>query len=137
MKTVIKKLILLATVILFPLGPLMASAPDNVEGATTVSVDEAYDLFEQDLPFVDVRKPSDFDSGRVPGAHSLDLKEAFSEATLAEVVGKDDPVVFYCNGAACERSSVACAKAVSWGYTKVYYFRDGFPGWDDAGLPIE
>ena len=31
------------------------------------------------------------------------------------------------------RASLAVGKAVNWGYTKVYYFRDGFIGWRAAG----
>ena len=26
--------------------------------------------------------------------------------------------------------------AVKWGFKKVYYFRDGFPGWQGVGYPI-
>ena len=55
---------------------------------------------------------------------------------LAEFTkGKDEEVVIYCHGPSCGHSSIACANAVSWGYTKVYYFRDGFPGWKAAGHP--
>lgn len=35
------------------------------------------------------------------------------------------------------RSSLAVGKAVEWGYTKVYYFRDGFIGWRAGGYPVE
>lgn len=114
-----------------------ASAPETVEGTTAITVDEAYELFEQGLPFVDVRKASDYDSGRIPGAVNLYANDAFTQESLAEVVKPDEPVVFYCNGVVCELSSTAAAMAVSWGYSNIYYFREGFPGWDEAGLPIE
>ena len=46
--------------------PFAASAseesPLTVAGATTVTVDEAIELFDQGVPFIDVRKPSDFES---------------------------------------------------------------------------
>ena len=29
------------------------------------------------------------------------------------------------------------AKALTWGYEKVYYFAIGYPGWESAGHPIE
>ena len=67
----------------------------------------------------------------------LDLKSTFTEAALAEVVQKSDAVVFYCNGWSCMRSSDATAQAVAWGYSNVSYFRDGMPGLDVAGLPLE
>ena len=28
-------------------------------------------------------------------------------------------------------------KALTWGYENVYYFADGYPGWEAAGHPIE
>lgn len=120
-----------------PMTAKAEESPQTVQGAQTVSVEEAYELFEQEAIFVDVRKTSDFDSGHIPEAVHLDLKSSFSEAALAETVGKADQVVFYCNGWSCLRSSKASQQAVAWGYQHVFYFRDGMPGWDVAGLPIE
>jgi rhodanese-related sulfurtransferase len=33
-------------------------------------------------------------------------------------------------------SALASAKAVIWGYNKVYYFAGGMEGWIKAGLPL-
>ena len=77
------------------------------------------------------------DIGHIPGAAHVELKEVFSEAALSRVVGKGAEVVIHCEGPKCLRSSKASAKAVSWGFTKVYYFRDGFPAWRAAGYPVE
>ena len=46
-------------------------------------------------------------------------------------------IVFNCVGKYCPYSAYACAKAVIWGYTRVYYFAGGFPAWKDAGYPVE
>jgi rhodanese-related sulfurtransferase len=35
------------------------------------------------------------------------------------------------------RSSDATKLAVGWGFSKVYYYRDGFPAWKAAGNPVE
>tara|TARA_B100000315_G_scaffold143376_2_gene132369 strand:+ start:2002 stop:2412 length:411 start_codon:yes stop_codon:yes gene_type:complete len=118
--------------------PAMADiSPVEIKGATTVSVSKAKELFEKEVAFIDVRKNSDWDAGRIPGAVHIELKKVFSEAKLLEVVKKDKPVVFYCNGESCLRSSKASAKAVSWGFKNVYYFRLGFPGWKKSGFPVE
>jgi len=131
----------LAAALCLGLSPLAAVAaeqsPETVEGATTVSPDEALALFDAGVVFVDVRKPSDFDAGRIPGAVHLDIKTDLTEANLGEVVATADPVVFYCNGHSCMRSSEASAMAVGWGYSEVYYLRDGYPDWEAAGYPIE
>ena len=112
-------------------------APMQVSGATTIDEKKAKELFESEVAFVDVRKDSDWDAGRIPGAIHLDLKKNFTKESLAEEVSTGEQVVFYCNGEKCLRSSAAAEKAVQWGYSKVYYFRSGFPSWKAAGLPVE
>ncbi|MCB1740280.1 MAG: rhodanese-like domain-containing protein [Gammaproteobacteria bacterium] len=112
-------------------------SPTVVRGAVTVSAKEAKALFDQGVPFVDVRRDSDFEAGRIPGAVHLEINEAFNEATLLEVAAKSDKLVVYCNGPKCLRSSAACEQAVGWGFEHVLYFRDGFPTWKASGYPIE
>lgn len=112
-------------------------APETVHGAETVSVEKAKALFDRGVLFVDVRKNKDWDAGRIPGAEHLESKKAFTEAALGELAPKDGEVVLYCNGPKCHRSYNSTVKAVGWGYSKVYYFRDGFPGWQSAGFPVE
>jgi len=121
------------------LAPVVAAAdsPPSVNGATTVTAAEAYALFEQGAAFIDGRTSSDFATGRIPGAVNLDQASSFTQASLAAVVAKADPVVFYCNGRSCLRSSEESALAVSWGYTAVHYMRDGYSAWEAAGYPIE
>lgn len=137
MPAIFKKIALLLSLVLLPVSAFAAESPAHVDGATTVTADEAYELFEQNVVFVDVRKPSDYDSGRIPGAVHLDVKTAFTRESLAEVVQPSDPVVIYCNGFSCMRSSKATAMAVEWGFSNVKYLREGFPSWDEAGFPVE
>ena len=112
-------------------------SPTHIDGATTIDTDKAKQLFDEEIAFVDVRKDSDWEAGRIPGAIHLELKKKLSEASLSQEVGKTEPVVLYCNGEKCLRSSKAAAKAVAWGFEKVYYYRDGFPAWKSTSLPIE
>ncbi|MBO9475475.1 rhodanese-like domain-containing protein [Shimia sp. R10_1] len=137
MPAIFKKTALFLSLILLPFSAFAEEAPAHIEGATTINVDEAYALFENNVVFVDVRKQSDFESGRIPGAIHLDVKSAFTPENLAKAVQPSDPVVIYCNGFSCLRSSEATAKAVAWGYTNVKYLREGFPSWDEAGFPVE
>jgi len=111
--------------------------PITVEGATTIDVAEATKLFENEIPFIDVRKDKDWEAGRIPEAYHLDVKKTLTEKALADIVKKDETVVFYCNGIKCLRSARASEKAVAWGYTDVKYFRTGFPAWKSAGNPVE
>ena len=105
-------------------------SPTEISGAVTVDADRG-------VIFVDVRKNSDWDAGRIPGAKHIELKKKYNEASLGKVIAKGKEVVIYCNGAGCMRSSKASIKAVSWGFTKVYYFRGGLPAWQIAGFPVE
>ena len=118
-------------------GAAAAESPFEVPGATTVNAAKAKALHGRGVPFVDVRAVADWNIGHIPGAVHLELKEVFSEAALLRVVGKGTEVVILCEGPKCLRSSKASAKAVSWGFTRVYYFRDGFPAWRAAGYPVE
>jgi rhodanese-related sulfurtransferase len=116
---------------------LIASTPESVPGATTVDAAQAKALFDQEAAFVDLRKENMWNSGRIPGAIWLDFKKAFNKDALEAEVGKDEALVFYCSGVRCPRSAKACKKALDWGYTRVYYFRGGFPDWKTAGYAVE
>jgi rhodanese-related sulfurtransferase len=112
-------------------------APERVEGTTTVTAAQVKELFDAGAVIVDVRNTRLYARRHIPGAHHLDLKDVYSEASLAAVAKKDEPLVVYCSGVKCSRSHRASTRAVSWGYEKVYYFRGGIVEWRDAGYPVE
>ena len=105
-----------------------------VEGATKIDVSTAKTLHDRRVRFIDARFERKWKKGHIPGASSLSY---VNEAALMKIVGKDEEVVFYCSGTDCDASALACAKALSLGYEKVYYFAEGYPGWEAAGHPIE
>ncbi|MCH7929695.1 MAG: rhodanese-like domain-containing protein [Proteobacteria bacterium] len=112
-------------------------SPLRVDGATTVDAATAKTLFDRGVGFVDVRGKDLWEAGHIPGAAYLDLFSGFNEDNLLKVAAKDQEVVIYCAGPGCKRSGKACAKAVSWGFEKVYYFRPGYPAWRAAGFPTD
>ncbi len=112
-------------------------SPEAVPGATTVDTAKAKVLFDTGVVFIDVRTDADWEAGRIPGAIHLELKHVYSAESLGTAVVKDQAVVMYCNGIQCPRSSEAATKAVAWGFTKVYYYRLGFPDWQAAGYLVE
>ena len=127
-------------ILLAGLGTVAIAAemsPTSVAGSTLINSAEAKALFDSGAAFIDVRKDSDYEAGRVPGSIHLELKSIYSPETLADEVEKDEEIVIYCNGHKCLRSGAAVEKAVKWGYSKVYYFRDGLPGWKAAGYAVE
>ncbi len=110
----------------------------SVNGATKIDAEAAKASLDRGgVIFVDVRAPPEFDQGQIPGANSLSLVTELSKDSLSEIAGKDDEVAFYCHGKHCAYSAYASAKALAWGFTRVYYFAGGFPAWVDAGYPVE
>jgi TolB-like protein/DNA-binding winged helix-turn-helix (wHTH) protein/rhodanese-related sulfurtransferase len=109
----------------------------DVDGATEIEPAEAKALLERGVKFVDVRAKVDYESGHVPDAINLSLVFDLTREALANVAGPDEEVVFYCHTKYCEYSAYAAAKAIVWGYRRVYRFAGGFPAWKNAGYPIE
>jgi rhodanese-related sulfurtransferase len=108
----------------------------EVEGATEIDISRAKTLHDRGVRFVDVRRKSRWASGHIPSASSLRYP---SEASLMEIVDKNEEVVFYCNCAGrsvCNLSPNASARAVAWGYQNVSYIKN-FDGWGAAGYPVE
>ncbi len=135
---VLRKISLLVLGSLFALSLQAAEvSPMTIEGAKTVTTDEAKSLFDNGALFVDVRRNSDWENGRIPDAVHLELKSNFTEASLSAEAKVVDNIVIYCNGENCLRSSKASKQAVGWGYSNVYYYRDGFPAWKASNLPVE
>ena len=113
--------------------------PEQLDGTTKVSAEKVIDLFESapNLTVIDARKASDFEKGHIEGAINLANTDT-DEASLSKIVpAKADPVLFYCNGITCGRSVESAKKAVSYGYSKVYWFRGGMQEWEQKGLPVE
>ena len=112
-------------------------SPEHVEGAITTSLQEAKRLYEQGMVFIDVRNPRFYAKGHIPGAFHFDFKYNFDESKLDSVAKKDQPIVIYCSGEKCSRSSRASAEALTWGFSKVHYFRGGISDWKKAGYVID
>jgi PQQ-dependent catabolism-associated CXXCW motif protein len=75
------------------------------------------------------------DIGR--GALSPEVEGYFRDhLATATKLRKDAAVVFYCL-ADCWMSWNAAKRAASWGYTQIYWYRDGTDGWDAAKLPMQ
>ena len=109
----------------------------EVTGATKIDHKKAKTLHERGVKFVDVRAALGFAQGHIPGAYNLDVATELSRDSLARIVRKDEEFVLSCHGRTCPDSAYASAKAVMWGFKRVYYFAGGFPAWKEAGYPVE
>ncbi|MCO6411350.1 MAG: rhodanese-like domain-containing protein [Thiogranum sp.] len=113
-------------------------APESVPGAVTVTAEQVVELIlsKPDLVIIDSRKKSEYMKGHIEGAVNL-LNTALRQEDLEEACpDKSTPIVFYCNGVRCLRSSDALGKAIDWGYRNLFWFRGGWKEWKDKRLPV-
>lgn len=113
-------------------------APKHIDGATIVNAEELVELAITlpKLVILDSRKLDEYRQGHIEGAISLTDTE-MTEKNLAQYAPtKKTPILFYCNGSRCLRSSNAINKARAWGYNSIYWFRGGWREWSDKRMPI-
>ncbi len=115
-----------------------AEAPDEVFGAKTVDLQQAKTLFDQGAVFIDVRDPQSWSLGHIEGSVNLDFNASeFAVLYVSKELDRTTPIVFYTSSALNVRSAMASFFASNWGYTNVYYFREGFYSWMAADYPVE
>lgn len=113
-------------------------APESIPGATVLTADETVELIldTPELLIIDSRKQQEYTKGHIEGAISL-LDTYMKKEDLEQIApSKSSPVLFYCNGTRCLRSSNAISKAIGWGYTNIYWFRGGWKEWTLNRLPV-
>jgi rhodanese-related sulfurtransferase len=98
----------------------------------SVTAKQAQELLaHDDLDIVDVREPSEWSGGHLPGARLVPLDQL--RAGARQLLPRDG-VVFVC--AAGVRSLTAAKLAASLGLQKVYNLSGGTRAWVNAGLPL-
>lgn len=113
-------------------------APESVPGTTRVTAEQVAELIlsTPKLVLIDSRHSEEYAKGHVEGAVNV-LDADMTPSLLAKhVAKKDTPIVFYCNGERCLRSSNASRMAVEWGYKKIYWFRGGLAEWEEKKMPV-
>ncbi|MCL6415538.1 rhodanese-like domain-containing protein [Aestuariirhabdus sp. Z084] len=112
-------------------------SPLNVLGAVTINVHQAKQLYDAGAVFVDVRNDKQWQWGHIEGARHMELRRDFGKLFYPGYMERDIPLVIYCNDLDCKRSAFASYLAAKWGYTEVYYFRDGYYAWLAWDMPIQ
>src|SRR5262252_8129825 len=143
----------------YRLDDYRAPTPKTLAGGIVLDTATAYALWNSgDAAWIDVlpapRRPANLPAAAlwmplphrdIPGSLWLpdigrsslspELEAYFRDNLAAVTKGRHDiPVVFYCL-ADCWMSWNAAKRALSWGYTRVYWYRDGTDGWEAAVLP--
>lgn len=135
-----KPRVLLLT-LLFAATPALADkpvAPVTIPGTHIINAEQLIELINTtpELVIIDARRREEYARGHIEGAICMLDSDMTPEMLGSKVQNKESPVVFYCNGGRCVRSTNASKKAVSWGYKRIYWFRGGWEEWRDKGLPF-
>lgn len=112
------------------------AAPERLPGITPINAEQFIALAQQEkVVIIDSRLAVDRNQGRIEYSVSL-LDTATDCNSLVKIAPKVvTPLLFYCNGVKCPRSSRAAAVAQACGYTRVFWLRGGFDEWKKKKYP--
>lgn len=121
--------------------------PRSLAGATVVDAAAVAKLAAAGAHLIDTRNAEEFKAGHLPGAklvpyveHSAkdaDFDASKDQFDLSQLpADKSAALVFNCNGPECWKSYKASVAALKAGYSRVHWFRGGFPEWRAAGLKV-
>jgi len=125
-----------------------AETPTALAGAHNVSAEEVKKMLDAGVPVVDTRVATEYAEKTIKGAKSVPYKEKSAKEVNFDASqdqfdlgrlpsDKSAPIVFFCNSGECWKSYKASTVAIKAGYSKVYWFRGGFPEWSNKGLPTQ
>lgn len=128
-------------------GPAAGPAPavdPHAGGKEMIDLTMTVRLFERmstsgDVAFVDARVDREFVAGRIPFAKHL-TPDLFGAGRIPDVLSeipKENIVVVYCGGGACDASNLVRNNMIALGYKDVFIFKDGFPAWQQGGHPVQ
>jgi len=99
-----------------------------------VTAKEAKEIIEKDKPFIlDVRTPTEFYSGYIPGAKLIPVQQLAERISEIEEF-KDKDVLVYCRSG--NRSIVAAEILEVNGFKKIYNLSSGIRGWINEGFKV-
>ena len=108
----------------------LASIPDGYY--TIATVEDLKSVIETSQPLlIDVREPSEYQSGYIPSAISIPLRTL---SQSLEQIPSDRPVIVYCSTG--YRSAMGVMTLQLLGYSNVRGFPLSFAGWKNAGETI-
>ena len=80
---------------------------------------------------IDVRRPYEWEAGRIGGARHIEINDLTGEA---ESIARDGPVIFYCRSGSRSGLAAAAFRQAGW---DAYNLDGGLRAWVDQGLPLD
>lgn len=87
----------------------------------------------EDVVYLDVREPNEWNLGRIPRA--VHLPRGNLESKVEGIIDRSTRVIVYC--ARANRSALAADTMQQMGYSNVASMSEGFGGWIGAGGEVE
>lgn len=110
--------IIVSLAIVIGLGTYIATK-DSVSGVTNVDLQNIQQIQSQEnVQVIDVRTPSEFQSGHIAGAINVDWENKTEFAQKIEALSKDSTYILYCRSG--RRSTEASSYMSSQGFKNVY-----------------
>jgi rhodanese-related sulfurtransferase len=104
---------------------------DTEQTTSELSPDEAEALISEGADLVDVRRPYEFEGGRITGARNVEMNEL---TAAAESLPRERPLVFYCRGG--NRSQMAAQAFREAGFD-AHHIAGGIQAWADSGRALD
>ena len=147
-RTFIRSLLIGGLAVLAMAGARASETPTTLAGAKIVGAEEVKKMLDSGVPVVDTRIAAEYAEKTIKGAISVPYKEKSAkepgfDASVDQFdvsklpANKAAPLVLFCNAGECWKSYKASVAAIKAGYSKVHWFRGGFPEWSAKGLPTQ
>jgi rhodanese-related sulfurtransferase len=88
-------------------------------------------LIAEGAQLIDVRRPYEYEGGRIAGARNVDMNEL---AAAADSIERDRPVLFYCRRGNRSQMAAAAFREAGW---DAYHLEGGIEAWAASGNPLE
>lgn len=103
------------------------------ETATEIEItpERAAELIDSGAVLVDVRRPYEWEAGRIGGARHVEMNDL---AESAESIPRNRPVVFYCRSGSRSGLAAAAFRQAGW---DAYNLEGGLHEWVDRGRELD
>jgi rhodanese-related sulfurtransferase len=104
---------------------------DDTATQTELTPPRAAELIAAGAQLIDVRRPYEWEGGRIEGARNVEMNEV---SAAAETIDREKPVLFYCRSG--NRSGMAAVAFREAGY-EAYNLAGGITAWAAEGRPLD
>jgi rhodanese-related sulfurtransferase len=104
---------------------------DETGTETEIDPRRAADLVDSGAVLIDVRRPYEWEAGRIAGARHLEMNDL---ANTAESIPQDRAVVFYCRSGSRSALAAAAFRQAGW---DAYNLEGGLQEWVKQGRELD